>query len=387
MTSHVMTVNPGSSGLKLGLYRYSERRLDRLCKGTIDGSLPGRLQITAVTGQTSHAIAGPEIRQALPEVVALLCMAAGIEQIDAVGHRVVHGGDRFHGPTMITDSVIADIAGLVSLAPLHQPRSLMILSAMRELYPEMPQTASFDTAFHQTQPALNRRIALPRSLRDAGIQRYGFHGLSYQYISDALRQREPELVRGKVLAAHLGSGVSVCALEEGQSRDCSMGFSTLDGVPMATRSGRLDPGILLHLLKAHGRSPAQIEDILYHHSGLLGLSGVSGDMRDLVVSSEPEAQEAITIFCLSIARELASQAAVLGGLDGIVFTAGIGEHMPEIRTRICRHLQWLGVALDPAANTANAFRISGPGSRVSCLVIPTDEEAVIARQACDLLWS
>lgn len=386
MTSHVMTVNPGSSGLKLGIYRYTDRRLDSLCKGAIDGSLPGRLQITAAAAQTGHAIAGTDIRQALPEIVALLCNAAGIQQIDAVGHRIVHGGDRFPGPTLITDNVVADIAGLVSLAPLHQPRSLMILSAMRELYPNLPQTASFDTAFHQTQSALNRRIALPRTLRDAGIQRYGFHGLSYQYISGVLRQREPELARGKVLAAHLGSGVSVCALENGQSRDCSMGFSTLDGVPMATRSGRLDPGILLHMLKAHGRSPAQIEDVLYHHSGLLGLSGISGDMRDLVASRDQEAQEAVAIFCLSVARELASQATVLGGLDGIVFTAGIGEHMPEIRARICAHLRWLGVAIEPAANSANAFRISSPASRISCLVIPTDEEMVIARQACDLLW-
>lgn len=386
MTKHVMTVNPGSSGLKLGLYRYADARLDSLCKGAIDGSLPGRLQITAAAGQTGHAIAGPDLRQALPEIIARLCAGAGITQIDAVGHRVVHGGDRFRGPTLVSDSVIADIAGLVSLAPLHQPRSLLILSAMRELYPDLPQTASFDTAFHQTQPPLIRRIALPRTLRDAGIQRYGFHGLSYQYISGLLRQRDPDLVRGNVVAAHLGSGVSLCALRDGQSHDCSMGFSTLDGVPMATRSGRLDPGILLHMMKAHGRSPAQIEDILYHQSGLLGLSGLSGDMRDLVASSEREAGEAVEIFCLSVAREIAAQAAVLGGLDGIVFTAGIGEHMPEIRARICWHLQWLGVELEPAANAANAFRISGPTSRVSCLVIPTDEEVVIARQACEVLW-
>lgn len=386
MTRHVMTVNPGSSGLKLGIYRCAEGLPEKRCKGAIDGSLPGRLHITAPTGQSVHDISHSDLASALPEIIGLLCKAADIGRIDAVGHRIVHGGDRFRGPILINDGVLADIAGLVSLAPLHQPRSLMILSALRDLYPDLPQTASFDTAFHQTQSSLARRMALPRALHDAGIRRYGFHGLSYDYIAGELRQRAPDLSRGRVVAAHLGSGASICALQNGQSRDCSMGFSTLDGIPMATRCGRLDPGVLLHMLKTDGRPLSEVEDILYRRSGLLGLSGFSGDMRDLIGSTLPEAREAVEIFCLSVAREITSQATALGGLDGIVFTAGIGEHMPEIRTRICTHLAWLGVELEPAANAGNAFRISDPASRVACLVIPADEEVVIARQACSLLW-
>lgn len=386
MTSHVMTVNPGSSGLKLGIYRYAGGRPEKCCKGAIDGNLPGRLHIATAAGESAHDISHGDFARALPEIVGLLCNAAGIERIDAVGHRIVHGGDRFRGPKLINDGVLADIAGLVSLAPLHQPRSLMILSALRDLHPDLPQTASFDTAFHQTQSPLARRMALPSALHDAGIRRYGFHGLSYDYIAGVLRQRAPDLARGRVVAAHLGSGASICALHDGQSQDCSMGFSTLDGIPMATRSGRLDPGVLLHLMKTDGRSLSEIEDILYRRSGLLGLSGFSGDMRDLTGSTLPAAREAVEIFCLCVAREITSQATALGGLDGIVFTAGIGEHMPEIRARICAHLAWLGVELEPAANTGNAFRISSPVSRVACLVIPTDEESVIARQACGLLW-
>ncbi len=386
MISHVMTVNPGSSGLKLGIYAYTDGRPEQRCKGAIDGSLPGRLHIDAPGGQSVHDISHGDLARALPEIIGLLCKAADIGRIDAVGHRIVHGGDRFRGPVLINDGVLADIAGLVSLAPLHQPRSLMILSALRDLHPELPQTASFDTAFHQTQSPLARRMALPRALHDAGIRRYGFHGLSYDYIAGTLRQRAADLARGRVVAAHLGSGASVCALHDGQSRDCSMGFSTLDGIPMATRSGRLDPGVLLYMMKTDGRPLSEVEDILYRRSGLLGLSGFSSDMRDLASSVLPEAREAVEIFCLSVAREITSQATALGGLDGVVFTAGIGEHMPEIRTRICAHLAWLGVELDPVANTGNAFRISGSASRVACLVIPTDEEAVIARQACSLLW-
>lgn len=384
---HVMTVNPGSSGMKLGIYRHEERdRLECLCKGAIDGLLPGHLRITVEHSTSDHAIPQFDIRQALPDIITRLCHAAGIERMDAVGHRIVHGGDRFAGPVPIDDGAMAGIAALVSLAPLHQPRSLMMLAAFRDLYPGMPQTASFDTAFHRTQPPLARRLALPRALHDAGIRRYGFHGLSYDYIAGELQRLDPALAAGRVVVAHLGSGASLCALKNGRSQDCSMGFSTLDGIPMATRSGRLDPGVLLHMMKTDGRPLPEIEDILYHQSGLFGLSGLSGDMRDLVASDRPEACEAIAIFCLSVAREIAAQATMLGGLDGIVFTAGIGEHMPVIRRQICSHLAWLGLRLDETANAAHVLRISDAGSRVACLVIPTDEEIVIARQACSLLW-
>lgn len=381
-----MTVNPGSSGLKLGIYRHEGSRLDRLCKGAIDGDLPGRLRITTTQSVGDYALSQSDIRHALPDIIALLCRAAGIERIDAVGHRIVHGGDRFAGPALIDDGVMAAVAALVPLAPLHQPRSLMMLAALRDLHPGMPQTASFDTAFHWTQPPLARRLALPRALHDAGVRRYGFHGLSYEYVADELRRRDPELATGRIVAAHLGSGASLCALQNGQSQDCSMGFSTLDGIPMATRSGRLDPGVLLHMIKTENRLLSEVDNILYHQSGLFGLSGISGDMRALVASSRPEAREAIAVFCLAVAREIASQATALGGLDGIVFTAGIGEHMPEIRREICGHLAWLGIRLEETENAAQAFRISAADSRAACLVIPTDEEIVIARQACSLLW-
>lgn len=386
MARHIMTVNPGSSGLKLGLYRHDGDRLERLCKGAIDGILPGRLRITAKQGINDYGLSQSDMRHALPDIIALLCRDAGIERIDATGHRIVHGGDRFTGPVLVDDGAMAGIAALVSLAPLHQPRSLMMLAALRDLHPDMPQTASFDTAFHQTQPPQARRLAIPRALHDAGIRRYGFHGLSYEYVTEELQRRDPSLAAGRIVIAHLGSGASLCALKNGQSQDCSMGFSTLDGIPMATRSGRLDPGVLLHLTKTENRPVPEIEDILYHQSGLFGLSGISGDMRDLVASSKPEAREAVTIFCLAVAREIAAQATGLGGLDGIIFTAGIGEHMPVIRREICGHLAWLGIRLADQENAAQAFHISAADSRIACLVIPTDEEIVIARQACGLLW-
>lgn len=299
----------------------------------------------------------------------------------------MHGGDAFSGATLITDDTLATIARFVDLAPLHQPQSLRLIRAIRHLRPDLPQTASFDTAFHRTQSDIVRRFALPREMFDAGIKRYGFHGLSYKFVASRLRELAPDLAAGRVIAAHLGSGASLCALENGESRDTSMGFSTLDGIPMATRCGALDPGVVIHLLKQPGQSLASVEDILYHRSGLLGVSGISADSRDLLGSDQPAAREAIELFTHRIAQEIAALATTLGGLHAVIFTAGIGEHQPAIRAEVCARLAWLGVALDDNANSANATRIDAQDSKVGVLVIPTDEEQVIAIEACALLKS
>jgi acetate kinase len=274
---------------------------------------------------------------------------------------------------------------LTALAPLHQPQALRLIRAVQHLRPTLAQTASFDTAFHSTQSDLVRRFALPRALHDQGIKRYGFHGLSYAFIAAELGRRVPKIAAGKVIVAHLGSGASLCALDGGESRDCSMGFSTLDGIPMATRCGALDPGVLLHLLGPKGRTLRNLEDMLYHRSGLLGVSGISADTRDLLKDERPEAREAIDLFTLRIAGEIGRMTATLGGLDGIVFTAGIGEHQPEIRAAICERLRWLGVALDGKANTTNEPIISTSASSVATFVIATDEEQTIANEALSVL--
>jgi len=259
---------------------------------------------------------------------------------------------------------------------------MRLIRAIRHLRPDLPQIASFDTAFHRTQSDLVRRFALPRALFEEGIKRYGFHGLSYKFIAAQLARIAPDVARGRIVAAHLGSGASLCGLEAGVSRDTSMGFSTLDGVPMATRCGSLDPGVLIHLLKERRLSIGAIEDMLYHRSGLLGVSGISADSRDLIGSTAPEAHEALNLFAFRIARETVALANTLGGLDGLIFTAGIGEHQPQIREAVCRHLAWLGVTLDATANARNATRIEGTASTIAVLVIPTDEEQVIAEEAC-----
>jgi acetate kinase len=286
---------------------------------------------------------------------------------------------------VIDAAAVAAIEALTPYAPLHQPQALRIIRAMQGLRPELRQTASFDTAFHRTIPERNRRFALPRALHDQGLRRYGFHGLSYKSIAATLRREHPELAAGRVIAAHLGSGASLCAMANGVSRDTSMGFSTLDGVPMATRCGALDPGVLLHLLGPGGRSLAEVEDMLYHRSGLLGVSGISADSRALLASLLPEADEALDLFAFRVAGEVARLAVSIGGLDALVFTAGIGEHQPEIRARVAAHLGWLGLARNDALNLGNARTISASSSGVACLVIPTDEEHVLAAEAAEVL--
>jgi acetate kinase len=290
----------------------------------------------------------------------------GLDDLDLAGHRVVHGGEVFTGPVRITGEVFRQLEALVPLAPLHQPPALRLIEALGALRPGIVQTASFDTAFHAGQADEVRRFALPRPMHDRGIKRYGFHGLSYRFIAEALRRDHPELAAGRVIVAHLGSGASLCALKDGASIETTMGFSALDGVPMATRPGALDAGVLLHLLGPEGMTVAEVEDLLYHRAGLLGLSGISGDTRDLLASADLAAREAVDIFALRIAQAVAALAVTLGGVDALVFTAGIGEHQPEIRDRIRDRLRWIGAAPD------------GP---VAVLVIPTDEEQVVADEA------
>jgi acetate kinase len=381
----LLTFNPGSSSIKLGLYRIRRGVPKRLGRGEIDlRHAPLTLHLLEGRRVADIPIAAPlddDLHGVIDEVLGWLVHHFEIEGIAVVGHRVVHGGDLFSGPTRVTPHTLEQMASLIPLAPLHQPYSVRLMRAILTTRPDLPQIASFDTAFHRTQSDIVRRYAIPRDLFDKGLKRYGFHGLSYRSIATAFARAEPRLAAGKVIVAHLGSGASLCALEAGVSRDTTMGFSTLDGVPMATRPGALDSGVLLYLMAQMGLGAAELEDLLYHRSGLLGLSGISADSRALVASSDPHAAEALAIFALRIAGAVASLATTLGGLDAIVFTAGIGEHQPSIRAGIADHLRWLGIELDPKANTAGAMRISSPASRVPVFMMATDEEQIIADEA------
>jgi acetate kinase len=385
----LLTCNSGSSSIKFGVYANRADGVVCVGKAVIDiQSRPLCLKVTA-GHKTSRTLLTTdltdELHEVLREVLDRLFEVFEISNVLGVGHRVVHGGDRFDGPVIVNDDTLAAIKSLVPLAPLHQPQALNLIHAVRRRHPGLPQTASFDTAFHMTNGELVRRLALPRALHHAGLKRYGFHGLSYSYIARELSKAVPELARRKIVVAHLGSGCSLCGLEHGLSRDTSMGFSTLDGVPMATRCGALDPGVILHLLTERRQSPADLIDLLYNQSGLLGVSGISGDTQDLLKNDDPHAQEALDLFAFRIAGEVARIANTLGGLDALVFTAGIGEHQPQIRAAIASHLAWLGVALDPHRNAAGKQVISPPTSRVLTLVMPTDEEQIIAEDAGRLL--
>jgi len=387
--SILLTFNPGSSSIKFGLYKIVAGVPQRFGRGEIDlRHQPLTLHVHEGRQATDVPIAAAmdeDLHGVIDAVLSWLVQHFELSGIAAVGHRVVHGGDRFVGATRVTADSLAAMAELIPLAPLHQPQSVRLMRAILTIRPDLPQVASFDTAFHRGQTEVIRRFALPRDLYDKGIKRYGFHGLSYCFIARAFASLEPDLGTKRVIAAHLGSGASLCAMTGGQSRDSSMGFSTLDGVPMATRPGALDAGVILHLQQHMGFGVGDIEDLLYHRSGLLGLSGISADSRDLVASDRPEARQALAIFCLRVAREVAAQATSIGGIDALIFTAGIGEHQPSIRAGIADHLGWLGVRLDAAANAANATRISAPDSRVPVFVIATDEEQVIAEEAVAVL--
>jgi acetate kinase len=302
-----------------------------------------------------------------------------------VGHRVVHGGARYTRPTIVTPEVLEDLRGLIPLAPLHQPYNLAAIEAVWERLPGVPQVACFDTSFHRGQPAVAEIVPLPREIRDRGVQRYGFHGLSYEYIASVLPSVAPEIAGGRVIVAHLGSGASMCAMKDGKSLDSTLGFTALDGLCMGTRPGAVDSGVILYLFQELGLSPKDVETILYKKSGLLGISGISNDMRALLASSEAEARLAVDYFVYQAAKQIGALAAVLGGVDGLVFTAGIGENSPEIRQRICEASAWLGIDVDKNANARKGPRISSDASRVSAWVIPTNEELMIARHTGALL--
>jgi acetate kinase len=305
--------------------------------------------------------------------------ALDTDRVEAVGHRVVHGGTRFTAACLIDAEIVRQLEALVPLAPLHQPHNVAAIKAVLQMAPGLPQVACFDTAFHRTQPAVARAFALPRRFADEGVQRYGFHGLSYEYIASALASRDRRAAYGRTIVAHLGNGASLCALRDSRSVATTMGFTALDGLVMGTRCGAIDPGVLLYLMAQHGMSPGDLEKLLYEQSGLLGVSGISSDMRTLLGSADPHAQDAIELFLYRVQREFGAMAAVLGGVDAIVFTGGIGEHAPAIRARICRRAGWLGLELDDALNEENAECISRRGSHVTAWVIPADEELMIAR--------
>lgn len=385
----LLTFNAGSSTVKIGLFRREDGHARRIGKGMID---------FRHKPLTFHLVEGPEtfdvpleaeggdlLHEVLDETFGWLANHFDLNAVTAIGHRVVHGGDIFPGPVLIDDEVIAKIASLTSLAPLHQPQNLRLIEAIRHLKPHLPQTASFDTAFHRSQSPTVRRFAIPGEFHDRGIKRYGFHGLSYKFIASALAKAHPERAGGRIVVAHLGSGASICAIESGLSRDSSMGFSTIDGIPMATRSGALDPGVIFHWMGELGLSREEVEDIVYHKSGLIGLSGISADSRVLLETDADAAREAIDVFTFRIAGEIARLAATIGGLDTLVFTAGIGENQPLIRQPVCDRLAFLGIEIDDDANAANAETISSPVSPVAVMVIATDEEQVIADEALSVL--
>ena len=374
MNDLLLTLNAGSSTLKFALFEVAG--LVRVAGGSVEGigTGEGRLRL----GGRDERVQIEDHAQALSHVLDWMRARGDDRRLFAAGHRVVHGGPRHTSPVRIDDRICAELAELIPLAPLHQPHNLAAITALRQLQPGLPQVACFDTAFHRTQPELAQRYALPRGLSDAGILRYGFHGISYEYIAETL-PRLAGAMPPRTVVAHLGNGASLCALAQGRSIATTMGFTPLDGVPMGTRPGHLDPGIVLYLLKDLGQSAAEIEHTLYHESGLLGVSGISSDMRTLLASDDARAREAVDLFVYRVGREIGSLTAALGGLDALVFTAGIGEHAVPIRARICESAAWLGAVCDHEANTAGHARFDAKESRVSLWVIPTDEESMIAR--------
>ena len=399
--SAILIFNTGSSSIKFSVFslRSGNRRLDRLYRGTVEG-IGGRPRFSVHDARKS-----PVVQRDFPadlpaistheEALALIreWLSAGLKglSLTAAGHRVVHGGTDFSTPVWLDAGVIGSLEKLIPLAPLHQPHSLRVIRALSGIYPDLPQVACFDTAFHRNQPKVAEIFALPRDLTEAGLRRYGFHGLSYEFITTVLPEYLLEygdagIGRKRVVVAHLGNGASLCAISNGKGVATTMGFTPLDGLPMGTRSGSLDPGVILYLMTERGMKVEEVAEMLYHRSGLLGVSGVSHDMRELLASPRAEAAEAVDLFVYRTARELGSMAAALGGLDCLVFTAGIGENAPSIRRRICEAAAWMGIRLDPAANEKGGPRISTAESPVSVWVIPTDEERMIARHT-STLWN
>jgi acetate kinase len=382
-------INAGSSSVKFSFYE-GERRL---LTGQVDG-IGAHLSASA-TGPDGEKLDPPELgtkpptvpSEVLPAIMPWAREKLGDRQLDALGHRVVHGGLHHSRPARVTPELLAELEALVPLAPLHEPHNLAPIKMAMTLDSELPQVACFDTAFHRTAPEVEQAFALPYTFYEEGIRRYGFHGLSYEYIASVLPERAPEIANGRVVVAHLGNGCSACATQNRVSIATTMGFTALDGLPMGTRCGELDAGVVLHLIQQKGMSAEALVDLLYRRSGMLGLSGISSDFRELLASDNPRARFAVEVFCYRVARHIASLAAALGGLDGMVFTAGVGENAAPVRSAICRACGWLGVELDEAANRDQKLRISTPDSRVAVYVIKTDENLMIARHARALVGS
>jgi acetate kinase len=386
MADTILVLNAGSSSIKFQLFAIEpDGTLRRRLKGQIDGiGTHPHLLAKAEGGErladeSWSATEVADAQSALDKLVTWLPRQLGGELPSAIGHRVVHGGDDYDEPTAIDDGVLDRLERLVPLAPLHQPNNLAPIRIIRARRPELLQVACFDTAFHSGHAEVAQRFAIPDALHREGVRRYGFHGLSYEYIAKTMPSVAPAAARGRLVVAHLGSGASLCAMADGRSIDSTMGFTALDGLPMGTRSGQIDPGVLVYLLNANGWDAARLERFLYHECGLKGISGTSNDMRDLLTSDAPLAKVAIDYFIYRIVRETGSLAAAMGGIDGFVFTAGIGENAAPIRSAVCRGLAWLGLELDEAANARNGPQISTAGSRISAWVIPTDEERMIAQ--------
>jgi acetate kinase len=386
MSTHILTLNAGSSSIKFSLVDTGAARMAMRVVGKVEG-IGGRpkFQVEDNEGisRADRDLSASEARDqeaALATILQYLRKEVLGAEVAAIGHRVVHGGLGFDGPVLIDDAVLAAIEALTPWAPLHQPHCVAGIRAARGAFPDAPQVACFDTAFHRGHAFENDAYALPRALYDEGVRRYGFHGLSYEYVSRRLREIAPDAAAGRVIVAHLGNGASMCALRNGKSVASTMGFSTLDGLPMGTRPGQLDPGVLLFLTTAKGLDANALTDLLYKQSGLEGLSGVSNDMRELEASQSPRAREAIGYFVHRIRYEIGGLAATLGGLDALVFCAGIGEHSATIRKAVLDGMGWLGLACDEARNLAHATVVSSDSARVRVFVIPTNEELMIAEQ-------
>ncbi|HQR19305.1 MAG TPA: acetate/propionate family kinase [Burkholderiaceae bacterium] len=387
----IVVLNAGSSSVKFSVFFRRGGELVLRLRGQIEG-LFNRPHFIAKdpAGATAGEKSWPENTKlghdgALAHLFAFLRERADGAQLVGVGHRVVHGGMRYTQPVRVDAALLEALDRFVPLAPLHQPHNLAAIRAVMQRVPDVPQVACFDTAFHRTNPELSQMFALPYELHEEGVRRYGFHGLSYEYIASALPRVDAQAAQGRTVVLHLGNGASMCALQGGRSVASTMGFTAVDGLPMGTRTGNLDPGVVLYLIDERGMDARAVEKLLYQQSGLLGVSGIASDMRTLLASGEPRAKLAIDLFVYRISRELGSLAAALGGLDAIVFTAGVGENSPEIRAQVCTAARWLGVDLDAAANAAGGPRISTTASRVGAWTLPTNEELMIARHTERLL--
>ena len=387
----IVVINAGSSSVKFSVFFRNTGTLDLRIRGQIEAlfSAP-RFVARDASGATVSEKSWPDGTKlghvgALDHLFEFLRGRANGVKLIGVGHRVVHGGMEYTQPVRADAAVLAALDRFVPLAPLHQPHNLAAIRAVLQRSPDVPQVACFDTAFHRTNPEIAQMFALPYELHEAGVRRYGFHGLSYEYIAAVLPQFDAKAAQGRTIVLHLGNGASMCALQGGRSVASTMGFTAVDGLPMGTRTGNLDPGVVLYLMDERGMDARAVEKLLYQQSGLLGVSGVASDMRTLLASAEPRARLAVDLFVYRIGRELGSLAAALGGLDAIVFTAGVGENSSQIRARVCQTAAWLGVELDTSANAAAGPRISTATSRVTALTIPTNEELMIARHTERLL--